>query len=284
MKSVQLADGSSMPALGMGTWRIGESTRARQAEMAAVRKAIELGYRLFDTAEMYGEGGAETVLGLALAEAMRAGDVRRDELCIVSKVYPHNASRTGTVAACERSLKRLALDHIDLYLLHWPGSHPLVDTVQAFEALRGAAKIRRWGVSNFDVDEMQALWVLSDGAACATNQVWYSASRRGAEFDLLPWLQQHGLPLMAYSPIDQASLASDRTFASIGRRLGCSAAQAALAWVMRSGQVIAIPKSVTPQHLQDNLGATEVVLDDASLREIDAAFAPPRRKTGLAIN
>jgi diketogulonate reductase-like aldo/keto reductase len=272
------------PAIGLGTWRMGESARSRAAEVVAVRQAIELGYRLFDTAEMYGEGGAESMLGQALKKAFAAGDVTRSELTVVSKVYPHNASRKGTVAACERSLKRLGLDTIDVYLLHWPGSHPLQETVDAFEELKAGARIGAWGVSNFDVAGMQALWALNGGPHCCTNQVWYSLSRRGADFDLRPWLRNKGLPLMAYSPIDQAALADHAALARIGQRLGATAAQVALAWTLRDGDVIAIPKSAREQHLRANLAAAQIVLDADARTEIDKAFAPPKRAQPLAIN
>jgi diketogulonate reductase-like aldo/keto reductase len=272
------------PAIGLGTWRMGESVRQRTAEIAAVRQAIELGYRLFDTAEMYGEGGAESMLGQALREAIAAGDVKRSELTVVSKVYPHNASRKGTVAACERSLKRLGLDAIDVYLLHWPGSHPLQETVEAFEALKAGARITAWGVSNFDVAEMQALWAVDRGPHCCTNQVWYSLSRRGADFDLRPWLRNKGLPLMAYSPIDQAALVSHTALARIGQRIGATAAQVALAWTLRDGDVVAIPKSARLNHLRDNLAAAQIKLDADALKAIDEAFPPPKRKQSLAIN
>lgn len=284
MKTVRLTGGGEMPALGLGTWRLGESARAKAAEVAALRQAITLGYRLFDTAEMYGEGGAETVLGEALRGALAAGEVTRDEVFVVSKVYPHNAGRQSAVAACERSLARLQLDRIDLYLLHWRGAHPLAETVQAFQALQAAGRIGRWGVSNFDRDDMAELFGIPGGDACATNQVWYSASQRGAEFELLPWLRAHAMPLMAYSPIDQAALAGHGALRAIGRRLGASAAQVALAWTLRDGGVVAIPKAVQAAHLRDNLAAAQLVLDAAALAEIDRAFPPPRHKQTLAMN
>ncbi len=283
MKLVTLPDGSAVPALGLGTWRLGESKAARQREVAALRTAIELGYRLFDTAEMYGEGAAESVLGEALRGAFAAGDVTRDDLFIVSKVYPHNASRRGTAAACERSLARLGLERIDLYLLHWPGSHPLADTVEAFEALRVQGSITHWGVSNFDLAGMQALQRADGEGHCATNQVWYSASQRGVEFDLLPWQREHRMPLMAYSPIDQAALARNDVLEGIGRRIGASAAQVALAWVLRDDRVIAIPKAVTAAHLRDNLAAADLALDATALAAIERAFPPPKRKSALAM-
>ncbi|HSI60486.1 MAG TPA: aldo/keto reductase [Ideonella sp.] len=283
MKTVLLSS-ESIPALGLGTWRMGEAMRSRPAELAAVREAVRLGYRLFDTAEMYGEGGAETVLGEGLRAALAAGELTRDELFIVSKVYPHNAAHDAVLAACERSLQRLGLGRIDLYLLHWRGEHPLAGTVAAFEALKQAGRIRHWGVSNFDVADMQALWAVEGGSRCAANQVWYSASERGIEYTLLPWLQQHGVVTMAYSPIDQAALAADDTLAQIGQAMGATAAQVALAWLLRQPGVVAIPKAVKPAHLKDNLAAADLSLDAKALQAIDAAFAPPRHPAPLAMN
>jgi diketogulonate reductase-like aldo/keto reductase len=284
MKTVRLADGALVPALGLGTWRMGEAKRTRAAEVAAVREAVQLGYRLFDTAEMYGEGGAESLLGEALNGAITAREVRRDELFVVSKVYPHNASRRGAVAACERSLGRLGLERIDLYLLHWRGAHPLADTLAAFEQLLLRGRIARWGVSNFDLDDMRELFAQGGGSRCAANQVWYSAGQRGSEFALLPWLAERGVATMAYSPIDQAALARHGALAAIGRRLGASAAQVALAWVLRRPGAIAIPKAVRAAHLRENLAASSIELDAEALHAIDAAFAPPREATPLAVN
>jgi len=279
MKTVALPDGETVPALGLGTWRMGESARDRRAEIDAVRFALEIGYRLIDTAEMYGEGGAEEVVG----EALAAGPVRRDEAFIVSKVYPHNANHKGTISACERSLKRLRTDHIDLYLLHWRGSVPLAETVAAFEDLRLAGKIRHWGVSNFDVDDMRELWDVDDGTRCAANQVYYSAGQRGVEFDLLPWQRQHAVPLMAYCPIEQGSLARSARLQAVASKRGISAAQLALAWALRQPDVIAIPKAVQQAHLLDNLAAASIELSAAELSQVDAAFPPPTRKRRLAM-
>ena len=281
MNTLTLSDGTALSSLGLGTWRMGESRGARAAEVAAVRGAIELGYRLIDSAEMYGEGGAEEVVGQAIAEALRAGDVRRDELFIVSKVYPHNASRKGTVAACERSCKRLGLDCIDLYLLHWRGEHALVDTASAMHALQRAGRIAHWGVSNFDVADMDEL--MSVAPDCATNQVYLSLSERGPEFSLLPWLRRHAMPLMAYSPIDQGTLARHAALAAIGAPLDLTAAQLALAWAVAQPGVVAIPKAARPQHLRDNLAAANVSLGAEVLGRIDALFPPPKRKTALAM-
>jgi diketogulonate reductase-like aldo/keto reductase len=270
-----------LPVLGLGTWRMGESARMRAAEISAVRCALDLGYRLIDTAEMYGEGGAEEIVGAATSAALAAGTVQRSELFIVSKVYPHNASRRGAIAACERSLKRLQLDYLDVYLLHWRGQHPLADTVAAFEELRDRGLIRHWGVSNFDVADMQELE--RDSAHCVLNQVYYSASTRGIEFDLLRWHRKHQIATIAYSPIDEGALARDRTFAAVGRRHGVSAARAALAWVLRQPDVIAIPKAVSEEHLRDNLAAADLVLSAEDLAKIDARFPAPRRKQSLGM-
>jgi diketogulonate reductase-like aldo/keto reductase len=280
MKTVALPDGETVAALGLGTWRMGESARTRRAEVEAVRFALEIGYRLIDTAEMYGEGGAEEVIGEALAQ----GPVRREQVFIVSKVYPHNASRKDAFAACERSLKRLRTDRIDLYLLHWRGSVPLSETVDAFEQLRERDRIRHWGVSNFDVDDLGELWAVDDGERCAANQVYYSAGQRGIEFDLLPWQRQHGVPAMAYCPIDQGALARDSSLHAIARARGATPAQIALAWVLRQPDVIAIPKAVQPAHLRDNLAAASIELSAAELVQIDALFPPPKRKRRLAMS
>jgi len=282
-RTVTLPGAESVPALGLGTWRMGEVAAQRQAEIAAVRLAIDLGYRVIDTAEMYGEGGAEEVVGQAVAQALKAGDVKREDLFIVSKVYPHNASRTGTRVACERSLKRLGLDHVDLYLLHWRGPHALVDTVAAFEQLKGRGQIRHWGVSNLDTADMAELAAVHRGGNCAVNQVYYSLSQRGAEFNLLPWLRQQAIPAMAYCPIDQGNLARHPGLSKIGERHGASAAQVALAWVLAQPGVVAIPKAVQEVHLRANLAASELVLSREDLATLDRHFPPPRRKTALAM-
>ena len=283
MNTVSLPDGTSLPALGLGTWRMGESARARSAEVAAVRLAIELGYRVIDTAEMYGEGGAEEVVGQAVAQALREGVVTRDELFIVSKVVPHNASREGVVAACERSLRRLAVDHVDLYLLHWPGPHPLRDNVAGFEHLRAQGRIRHWGVSNFDADDLRALGAVAGGERCAANQVYHSLSTRGPEFDLLPWQRARTMPLMAYCPLDQGDLAGDAVLQRVAGRHGATASQVALAWLTAQPGVMAIPKAVRETHLRENFAAADLVLTDADRGEIDARFPAPRRKLPLAM-
>jgi diketogulonate reductase-like aldo/keto reductase len=305
MRTLRLAGTVDLPVLGLGTWRMGEHADQRSVEVRAIRRAIEMGYRLFDTAEMYGEGGAEKVLGQAVGDAIRAGDLRRDELTIVSKVYPHNASRQGTLAACERSCKRLALDVIDVYLLHWRGSHPLAGTVAAMRELRARGAIRSWGVSNFDVDDMQELAGLravprsrdvAAGAAgfeqtaaaasaddCVCNQVYFSPSERGVEFALLPWLQQHGQMLMAYSPVDQGELAQSAALRDMSRRLEVSPARLGLAWLLSRPGVCVIPKALQETHQRDNLAAVDLMLGPAELAELEIAFPAPRCKMPLAM-
>ncbi|CAN7565697.1 aldo/keto reductase [Variovorax sp. LjRoot290] len=284
MKTLQLATGTPLPVLGLGTWRLGEDRALRRTEIAAVRAAIEMGYRLIDTAEMYGEGGAEEVVGQAIAEALRAGDVTRGELFVVSKVYPHNASRKGTPAACARSLARLGLEQIDLYLLHWRGEYTLAETCEAMRALVDGGRIRHWGVSNFDTGDMDELAaVCGEPLDCTANQVYYSVRERGPEFSLLPWQRARGMPLMAYSPIDQGALAGDAALKKTAQRLGVTAAQLALAWVIAQPGVVAIPKAVREAHLRDNLAAAELQLGDEDLAEIDRLHPPPRRKKPLSM-
>jgi len=281
------------PALGVGTWHMGESRAARAAEVAALRAAFEIGWRVVDTAEMYGEGGAEEVVGEALAAALAAGTLEREQVFVVSKVYPHHASRAGVLAACERSLRRLRLDAIDLYLLHWRGSVPLADTVAGMAELQRRGWIRRWGVSNFDVADMEELFAVPGaadaGIGCAANQVWYSLGQRGVEFDLLPWLRARGLPLMAYCPIDQGALAGARAPAAlrdVAARHAATPAQVALAALLAQPGVMAIPKASQVQHLRENWSAAALagVLDAADRAALDRAFPPPRRKRPLAMN
>ena len=273
-----------IPTLGLGTWRLGESASRRAAEVGALRDAIALGYRHFDSAEMYGEGGAERVLGEALRGAIGAREVRRDELFVVSKAYPHHAGRRDARSACERSLARLGLEAIDLYLLHWRGAVPLAETVEAFEALRAEGHIRAWGVSNFDRTDLEELAALPGGERCAVNQVWYSAAQRGVEFELLPWMRARGMALVAYSPIDQAALARNARLEAMARRCGLDAAQLALAWVLHQAGVAAIPKSTDPAHLRANLAAQAIALDAETLAGVDRLFPPPQRPMPLAMN
>lgn len=247
---------------------LGEQPAARAAEIATLRAGLDLGLRLIDTAEMYGDGRAESLVAEALAG-------RRDEAFIVSKVYPHNASARGTLAACERSLRRLRTDRIDLYLLHWRGAVPLAETVAAFERLQRDGKIRHWGVSNLDLDDMQALWEVPGGASVATNQLLYNLTRRGIEWNLLPWLRERQVPVMAYSPIEQARLLESPALQAFANRHDMSAAQAALAWLLRDDDIIAIPKASSPARVRENAGALERRLDAGQLAELDRLFAPP---------
>lgn len=270
-------DGTTVPALGQGTWHMGERGSAAKAEVAALRLGIDLGMTLIDTAEMYGNGGAEEVVAQAIAG-------QRDRIFLVSKVYPHNASRTGVPAACERSLKRLNTDRIDLYLLHWRGSHPLAETVAAFEKLKHEGKIGAWGVSNFDVDDMQELTRIKTGGHCATNQVLYHPDSRGIEYDLLPWCAEHRMPVMAYSPIGQGGrLLRSAALREAAERHAATPAQIAIAWGLRHPHVISIPKAVDPAHVRQNAAAGEIVLTAEDLAAIDATHPPPRRKQSLAM-
>ena len=264
-----------IPSFGLGTWRMGEAASQRTREVAAVRHAIELGYRLIDTAEMYGEGGAEEVIGMALR-----GLAERP--FIVSKVYPQNATAKGVLAACERSRTRLGVDCIDLYLLHWRGGVPLAETVEAFEKLCAAGRIRQWGVSNFDVDDLREL-LAAGGVNCAANQIYYSASQRGPEVALLPWLRERQIPAMAYSPVDQGALANDATFARIGARYGASAVQAALAWALAQPSMVVIPKAVRHAHLEENYRAQAITLNPDDVAAIEQAFPRPTSKRALAM-
>jgi aldehyde reductase len=268
MKTVRLPAGEPVPALGQGSWNMGEDRSARKDEIAALQLGLDLGLTLIDTAEMYAEGGAEQVVGEALIN-------RREQAFLVSKVYPHNASRRGAVAACERSLRRLKTDRIDLYLLHWRGQVPLAETLEAFEALQRAGKIRHYGVSNLDLADMQELWQLPAGRGVAVNQLLYNLSRRGIEWDLRPWLQAQGLPLMAYSPIEQARLLRQRGLQDFARRHGMTPAQAALAWLLAQDGVIAIPKSGSAAHVRENAAARDIRLEAGQLAELDQLFAPP---------
>jgi len=277
MRTVRLPDGTKVAALGQGTWHMGEGDRPAEEEAAALRLGIELGMTLIDTAEMYAEGGAEQVVGDAIAGL-------RDRVFIVSKVYPQNATRRGTAAACERSLKRLGTDRIDLYLLHWRGSAPFSETVAEFEKLREAGKIRYWGVSNLDVVEMEGVLAAPGGAACATNQVLYNPEHRGIEFDLLPWCASRHMPIMAYSPVGQAGrLLRAPALRQVAERHGVTTAQVAIAWSLRYPSVISIPKASDDAHVRQNAAAEAIVLTAADLAAIDAAYPPPRRKQSLGM-
>jgi diketogulonate reductase-like aldo/keto reductase len=273
MKTVTLPGGEKVPALGQGTWMMGELRDRRTAEIAALRTGVELGMTLIDTAEMYGDGAAETLIAEAL------GDVR-DELFLVSKAYPQNASRRRLAAACEASLKRLGTDRLDLYLLHWRGSVPLGETVEAMEALRSAGKIRHWGVSNLDTADMEEL-IGAGGSACATDQILYNLTRRGPEHDLLPWLEHHAMPVMAYSPVEQGRLIAHPALGRVAATVDATPAQVALAWTMRRDGLIAIPKAGSIAHVRENRGAADLVLPDEVLAALDAAFPRPRDRRPL---
>ncbi len=275
MKTVELPDGKQVPALGQGTWRMGENKNAHADEVAALRLGIDLGMTLIDTAEMYGEGGAEKVVADAIAG-------QRDRVFVVTKVYPQNASRTELPKACERSLKRLRIDAIDLYLLHWRSGVSLAETVEAFEQLRSAGKIRRWGVSNFDVEDMKELLATENVSACAANQVLYNLENREIESGLLPWSQRNKIPIMAYSPVGHGrGLLNNSTLNEIAKCKDATAAQVALAWVLRQPDVIAIPKASDQGHVRQNAQSLEIELTKEDLAEIDRAFPPPKSKEPL---
>jgi len=275
--TIRLPDATEVPAIGQGTWHMGEGHHGPAVEAAALRLGLDLGLTLIDTAEMYGDGGAEKVVADAVAG-------RRDQVFIVSKVLPSHASRAGVARAAEASLRRLRTDHIDLYLLHWRGGTPLAETVTAFETLRAAGKIRRWGVSNFDVDDMDELLAVPGGSHCAVNQVLYNPSARGIEFDLLPWCARQGVTVMAYTPVGSGGqLLRAPALRAVAGRHGATPAQVAIAWGLRQGGVISIPKASTQAHVRDNAAAAALTLSPQDLAEIDAAFPPPRRKQPLAM-
>ncbi len=268
LRKLSLPNGETVSVLGQGTWKMGESRGRRKDEVAALIHGIELGMTLIDTAEMYAEGGAEEVVG----EAIKG---RRPKVFIVSKVYPHNASRSGVAAACERSLKRLRTDRLDLYLLHWRGGVPLAETVAGFEDLVKAGKIRSFGISNFDIADMRELHRLPGGKAAATNQVLYNLRHRGIEFDLLPWSEKENLPIMAYSPLEIGPLAKSAAMRRVAERHHVSTAQIALAWVLRRPNVLAIPKSARLEHVDENRAAADIVLSAEDLADLDSASPPP---------
>jgi diketogulonate reductase-like aldo/keto reductase len=274
VKTIRLPSGEKMPAFGLGTWRMGDDPASRAEEIATVRLALERGPALIDTAEMYGNGRAEQLVGEAIAG-------RRDKVFLVSKVLPQNATRRGAVAACQRSLRRLGTDRLDLYLLHWRGSVPLAETLDAFLSLQQAGKIRHYGVSNLNLDDMQELCLLSGGAAVATNQVLYNLVRRGIEWDLLPWLRERRIPTMAYSPIDEGRLPSNAKLIGFADRHGMTPAQAALAWLLSKDDVVVIPKTGNRARLEENLGALDRKLTPSQLAELDRLFPPPTGPTPL---
>lgn len=278
-KTVRFGEGSAVPAIGQGTWFMGENSARRSQEVAALRAGVERGLTLIDTAEMYADGGAEEVVG----EAIRG---LRDRVMLVSKVYPWNAGGQKMVTACEASLRRLRTDYLDMYLLHWGGEFTFAETVEAMEKLVAQGKIRRWGVSNLDVDEMQALWQVADGSRCATNQVLYHLASRGIEHDLLPWCQQQSLPVMAYSPLAQAGrlrngLMNHPALSKLAMQKGITVAQLLLAWVISHQGVIAIPKAGSVAHVEENAAALEVVLNEHDIALMEQAFPAPGHKTPL---
>ena len=276
MRTVELPGGERVPVLGLGTWRMGERKGASADEVAALRLGLDLGFRLVDTAELYGSGEAEAIVAEAIAG-------RRDEVYLVSKVMPQNASRRGAIAACENSLKRLKTDRLDLFLLHWQGAVPLAETFEAFFALEKAGKIRAFGVSNFDTADMASAAATAGGARIATNQVLYNLARRGVEWDLLPWQEKRRIPLMAYSPLDQGGVLGNRALVKLARARGVAPAALALAWVVRRADVFAVVKATTPVHVRDNFAAARVRLSDEECTALDRAFPPPTRRTPLEI-
>src|SRR4029453_3297441 len=276
MRTVALPDGKRIPALGQGTWRMGESKSARAREVAALRLGIEVGMSLIDTAEMYGNGGGEKIF----AEGIHG---QHQGIFVVTKVYPHNASRTELPKACEHSLKRLRIDAIDLYLLHWrERSTQLAETVEAFENLRTAGKIKRWGVSNFDVDDMQELCAIENGSACSANQVLYNLENREIESGLLQWSEKNDIPIMAYSPVGHGrGLLENATLKKIAKHHDATTSQIALAWVLRQPQVIAIPKASREKHVRDNVRSIEIKLTNEDFADLDREFPPPKSKKSL---
>ena len=276
MRTIALPGGEAIPVLGIGTWGMAEHARTRADEIAALRLAVDLGMTVVDTAEMYAGGAAESLVAEALGD-------RRQEIFLVSKVLPAHATQRGTIAACEASLRRLKTDRLDLYLLHWRGAVPLDDTIEGFNALRQNGKIRYWGVSNFDVDDMSELVGLTadTGSAVAANQVLYNPMRRGVEYDLLPWCDKRGIPIMAYSPLEQGKLAKHPTLKAIAGRLDATPTQVALAWVLRQPGVMTIPKTAQLDRVHENRAALEVQLSARDLDELERAFPPPRRKRPL---
>lgn len=273
MKTIRLPDSTTVPALGQGTWMMAEDRRVRSEEIAALREGIDLGLTLIDTAEMYADGESERLVG----EAIQG---KRDQVFLVSKAYPQNASHDRLPRACEASLERLGTDRLDLYLLHWRGNVPLGETVEAMERLVDAGKIHRWGVSNLDTDDMEEL-VASGGEACATDQILYNLTRRGPEHDLLPWLAEHAIPTMAYSPVEQGRLAGHAGLCSLADELGATPAQLALAWLLARDNVIAIPKAGRVAHVRDNRAAADLTLDAATLDRLDKLFPRPKGRVPL---
>ncbi len=276
MKTVKLPSGKEIPILGQGTWRMGEKASQKQAEIDALKLGINLGMTLIDTAEMYGEGGAERVVSEAISD-------RRQEVYLVSKFYPYNASYQGVIKACGRSLSRLKTDYLDLYLLHWRGSIPLAETLYGLQHLKQSGKILDYGVSNFDTDDMEEAESLASGKEIVTNQVLYNLIHRGIEWDLLPWCQKRSIPIMAYSPVEQRAFVNDSRLKNIAVKHNATPTQIALSWLLHQDNVISIPKATNPQHIKQNLAALDIDLTQEDIKEIDRAFKPPSRKMSLAM-
>nr|WP_211177129.1 aldo/keto reductase [Pseudonocardia acidicola] len=274
VRSVVLPSGETIAALGQGTWHFAESPARRADEIAALRLGLDLGMTVVDTAEMYADGASEELVGVAIAG-------RRDEVFLVDKVMPHHATRVGTVRACEASLARLGTDRIDLYLLHWRGRIPLIETLAGFADLMAAGLIRYWGVSNLDLDDMVELMGLPGGDRCQTDQILYNLTRRGPEYDLIPWLFRQNIPIMAYSPIEQGRLLGHPVLYEVARRHDATPAQIALAWVLRLDGVNTIPRAANPEHVRENAAARDIRLTPEDLAELDAAFPPPTRPRPL---
>ena len=276
MKTLQLKSAREIPILGQGTWRMGEKASQKQAEIDALRLGIDLGMTLIDTAEMYGEGGAEKIVAEAIAP-------RREEVYLVSKFYPYNASYQGLIAACDRSLSRLKTDYLDLYLLHWRGSVPLSETLSGLQHLKQAGKILDYGVSNFDTDDMEAGLSLPGGQEIVANQVLYNLMRRGIEWDLLPWCKERNLAIMAYSPVEQRAFVDDSKLKDIAAKHNSTSTQIALSWLLHQDNVISIPKATNPKHVKENRAALDIKLTKEDLQKLDLAFKPPSRKMSLAM-
>lgn len=276
MRTISFPSGEAVPVLGQGTWKMGEHATTREAEIAALRTGIDLGMTLIDTAEIYADGGAESVVGEAIAGI-------RDELFLVSKVHPLNATAEGTILACEASLRRLGTDRLDLYLLHWRESVPLDETLGAFEQLVADGKIRHFGLSCFDVADMEDMWALAGGSAAIADQVLYNLTKRGIEFNLMPWCESRGVPIMAYSPVGQGSLAVHGALEAVASRHGVTQAQVALAWVLRQKGILAIPKAASIEHVKDNVATLDIALEPEDLAALDEAFPAPTEAQPLEI-
>ena len=276
IKTLQLRSGREIPILGQGTWRMGENPRHQQAEIDALKRGIDLGMTLIDTAEMYGEGGAEKIVAEAISNC-------RENIYLVSKFYPYNASYKDVIAACDRSLSRLKTDYLDLYLLHWRGSVPLSETLSGLQHLKQAGKILDYGVSNFDTDDMEQVESLPGGQEVVTNQVLYNLMRRGIEWDLLPWCKKRHIPIMAYSPVEQQAFVNNAKLSNIATKYNATSTQIALSWLLHQENTISIPKATNPQHVRENRAALDIQLTEEDLQELDRAFKPPRRKMSLAM-